>query len=127
MVLFNEKVFNELIYVIQNVWERRYLSYRESKTIKKTSLIPQFKCFFGFEDDEKDCENNMYDDTNNNNEVREASENEIEELARELFHSKRLKYLNFQEIHGKKSSKNVLQDQFLTFIKTISKSVFLSA
>jgi hypothetical protein len=59
--------------------------------------------------------------------VREASEKEIEELARELFISKRLKYLNFQEIRGEKSSKSILQNNFLTFIKMISKSVFLSA
>jgi hypothetical protein len=58
-------VFNELIYVIQNIWERKYLPYRESKVTKKPSIIPQFKCFFGFDDDEKEGENEMYDDTNN--------------------------------------------------------------
>lgn len=51
MVLFNETVFNELIYVIQGIWERKYTPFRQSKLNSKTSIIPQFKRFFGFEDD----------------------------------------------------------------------------
>ena len=51
MILFNENIFNEMVYIIQNIWEKRYTTYRQNKQqANKFSLIPQFKCFFGFQD-----------------------------------------------------------------------------
>lgn len=47
-------------------------------------------------------------------------------MAKELFSSKKLKYLNLQEIWDKKGSKEVRQE-FEVFIKMVAKAVFLSA
>jgi hypothetical protein len=51
----------------------------------------------------------------------------IEELGRELFFSKKLKLINFQDVKGVNKDRRVMKEHFITFLKVISKSVFLSA
>jgi hypothetical protein len=126
MVLFNETVFNELIYVIQGIWERKYTPYRQNKLNSKTSIVPQFKRFFGFEDDEMELEE-VSMEAADSAEVKAAAEEDIEQLAYELFLSKRLKYLNFQNVKGEKKQKAALRANFLVFVKAVSRAVFLSA
>lgn len=60
-------------------------------------------------------------------EIANASQEEVEELARELFNSKKLKYLNFQEIRGEKASNMVLREKFERFVGVVCRGVFLSA
>lgn len=48
-------------------------------------------------------------------------------MARELFNSKKLKYLNFQEIRGEKTSTVELRENFTKFVGVVAKAVFLSA
>lgn len=60
-------------------------------------------------------------------EVKAAAEEDIEQLAYELFLSKRLKYLNFQNVKGDKKQRAVLRANFVVFVKAVSKAVFLSA
>lgn len=50
----------------------------------------------------------------------------MEELAFELFSSKKLKYLNLQEVKGVRSKEDA-KKEFVKFVKSISKAVFLSA
>ena len=42
-----------MVFVIQNIWEKRYLNYRQNKkNANRLGMIPQFKCFFGFQEEE---------------------------------------------------------------------------
>ena len=47
MLLFNPALFGELLYLVQQLWERKYLPYRHRQST--LSFLPQFSCFFGFE------------------------------------------------------------------------------
>lgn len=67
-----------------------------------------------------------FSDDSNATEISEASCEGMEELARELFNSKKLKYLNLQEMK-QCANKQAALNQFTIFIKSISKAVFLSA
>lgn len=51
----------------------------------------------------------------------------MEELARELFHSKKFKYLNLQEVKSTNLNRSESITEFTAFLKSISKAVFLSA
>ena len=47
MVLFNQKVFGEIVYVIHTIWNKKYLNFREAKK-STANIIPTFKAFFNF-------------------------------------------------------------------------------
>jgi len=48
MVLFNPKIFGEVVYIIHTIWNQNYLNFRDSK--KETcTMLPKFNSFFGFE------------------------------------------------------------------------------
>jgi len=48
MVLFNPKIFGEIVYIIHTIWNQNYLNFRDSK--KETcTMLPKFNSFFGFE------------------------------------------------------------------------------
>jgi hypothetical protein len=51
----------------------------------------------------------------------------LEQLARELFYSKKLRLLNLAEGKLPRREKRALEEHFLAFLKAVSKSVFLSA
>lgn len=89
-------------------------------------MIPKFSCFFGFEDAEVDMDGVTIEEKDNAEIIAKSQEN-IEDLARELFNSKKLKYLNFQDVRGEKKAGHVLREQFELFLKAVSKAVFLSA
>lgn len=48
MVLFNQNIFNELVYVIYRIWSTKYLKFRNDKSHKE-SFLPSFSNFCGFE------------------------------------------------------------------------------
>lgn len=48
MLLFNQKIFGELIFVIHTIWNKRYLNFREGKNTNQ-NILPKFNCFLGFE------------------------------------------------------------------------------
>jgi hypothetical protein len=82
MVLFNHKVFNEVAYAVYRVWSNRYTAFRASKKMK-SSVIPSFSNFFGFEDEENGFGNTAsLSDESNTSEIVDASSEGIEELAR---------------------------------------------
>ena len=51
MVLFNQKVFGEIVYVIHTIWNKKYLGFREAKKSVK-NFLPQFNCLYDFDDQE---------------------------------------------------------------------------
>lgn len=127
MMLFNHKIFNEVAYVVYRVWSNRYTAFRASKKTKG-SIIPSFSNFFGFEDQESGFGNSLsLSDESNTSEIVEASGEGIEELARELFLSKKLKHVNLQELRSNNLNRSESISEFTGFMKAISKAVFLSA
>jgi 1-deoxy-D-xylulose 5-phosphate reductoisomerase len=128
MLLFNHKIFNEVAYAVYRIWSTKYTTFRNNKTQKKTALFPSFSNFFGFEAEEKSFSNTLsFSDDSSISEIVEASEEGIEELARELFLSKKIKYLNLQEVKSTHLNRSESIVEFTQFMKTISKAVFLSA
>lgn len=63
----------------------------------------------------------------NSAEIVAKSEEGIQALAKELFFSRKLKYLNFQEIRGETLGGKEIQEQFELFVKSVARGVFLSA
>lgn len=59
--------------------------------------------------------------------VSNASEEGIEKIVEELFNSKKLKYINLQEIRCLRGKRTDAKIYFSDFLKVISKAVFLSA
>ena len=103
MVLFNKKVFGEIIFIVHSIWNKRYLNYRESKKAQ-VNIIPKFSCFFGF-DGEMEHEDNSIDYSNSDvSDIKAQAEKDISALAEEIFNSKKLKYFNFKEIKGEKQN-----------------------
>jgi hypothetical protein len=126
MLMFNGAIFNELTYVIQNLWERKYLPFRERKS-SAAKLLPQFNCFFGFEGEEQDIDSVAMFGEPNLGEIRAAAAEGMEELGHELFYSKKLRYFNLQSVAESKAEKQVLKGHFIVLLKVLSKAVFLSA
>ena len=89
-------------------------------------MIPKFNSFFGFEGFEIEREDFSIN-SSETKEIVEKSEEDIEELAQELFDSKKLKYFNFKDIRGQKQNNQVLRQQFEQFVKIVSRAVYLSA
>ena len=125
MILFNQKIFGEIVYVVHTIWNKKYLNFRESKK-NVGNILPRFNCFFGFQGFESQKESI---DTNclENEEIVEKSEEGIEELAQELFDSKKLKLLNFKDVKGQHQEEEVIREKFEEFVKKVSKAVYLSA
>ena len=126
MMLFNARIFGEIVYVVYTIWNKKYLKYREERKQNTKNVIPAFNCFYGFQDEEVELERASANEYKEAKEIKARSE-EIEDLVRQLFASKKLKYLNFQEIKGEKVSGMMLIDNFEVFVKAVSKAVFLSA
>ena len=52
MLLFNARIFGEIVYVVHTIWNKKYLKYREERKQNTKHIIPAFNCFFGFADEE---------------------------------------------------------------------------
>lgn len=126
MALFNQKIFGEVLYIIHTIWNQKYLPYRERRKKNANSIIPKFSCFFGFQEEEKNVDQ-VWAEDKDSAQISEEAQDNVEHLARELFNSKRLKYLNLQEVWGAKKGGKELREQFEQFVKAVSKAVFLSA
>lgn len=126
MTFFNSKIFGELVYIVHTVWNKKYLNYRQQRNTRNNPVIPKFSCFFGFNDQELERDQVDIDEKDHGEIVAHSQEN-LQSLAQELFSSKKLKYLNFQELRGEKKGEDVLRGQFELFMKAVSKAVFLSA
>jgi hypothetical protein len=125
MMLFNPKIFSEIVYIVHTIWNKSYLNFRDSKKTTN-SVLPKFNSFFGFEGFEIEREDFSIN-SSETKEIVEKSEEDIEELAQELFDSKKLKYFNFKDIRGQKQNNQVLRQQFEQFVKIVSRAVYLSA
>lgn len=69
MLLFNQNIFNELVYVIYRIWSTKYLKFRNDKS-NKTSFLPSFSNFCGFESEEKSFgESTHYSESSSTSEV----------------------------------------------------------
>jgi hypothetical protein len=126
MALFSQKIFGEVLYIIHTIWNQKYLPYRERQRKNANNIIPKFSCFFGFQEEEKEVDQ-VWAEDKDSAQISEEAQDNVEHLARELFNSKRLKYLNLQEVWGAKKGGKEIREQFEQFVKAVSKAVFLSA
>lgn len=102
------------------------MKYREQKSQKNSFILPRFGCFFGLEGVEEHREgiDTEYKDVKD---IAASACEDIEELAKEIFNSRKIRYLNFQDIKGAKMNNRVLKEEFEKFVSLVSKGVFLSA
>lgn len=126
MVLFNHHVFNEIAYAVFKVWSSNYKLFKSSKP-KKQSLFPSFCSFNGFEEEEQFFESGMTFNGSDYSTVSNASEEGVEKIVDDLFNSKKIKYINLQEIRSLRGKRTDAKIYFSDFLKVISKAVFLSA
>ena len=125
MVLFHANIFAEVVFMVQYLWERQYLPYRTRQQNTKTSFLPQFSCFSGFSGQELFGAGVDYHNSSPE-EVREWARKGIEQLANELFASRRLRYFNLRDIKGTKKGDEAKQE-FEVFLTKLSEALFLSA
>jgi len=97
-MLFNGNLFAELIYIVQNIWDKKYQAYRSSQNSR--FLMPLFSCFTGFDNEEVYGKSVNFKAPNEVKDIKQAATSGIEQLAWELFNSKRLKYFNLNDIKG---------------------------
>ena len=121
LIFFIRSIFH-LSY--RSIWNKKYLGFREAKK-STANIIPSFKAFFDFEGLQSQKEETSMNFTETS-EIAEKSEEGIQELAKEMFDSKKRKFLNLKEVKGKKENEGKLREEFEGFVKKVSRSVFMS-
>ena len=79
MLLFSAPAFQELLFVVHNIWQRRYLPFRQAR--HASALLPRFCAFVGWAGEEEAVEG-VGALAGDAGEVRRAAEEGVEELAR---------------------------------------------
>ncbi len=77
-----------MLFLIHNLWQRHYLPFRARNTT--TPLVPRLAAFVGWAEDEREVGSVRWGEQEGE-EVRRRAEEGVEELARELFYSRKLR------------------------------------
>jgi hypothetical protein len=51
MLLFSAPIFQEMLFIVHNIWDRHYLPYRQRRS--SSSFLPKFAAFVGWGDQEQ--------------------------------------------------------------------------
>lgn len=75
MLLFSVPAFQEVLFLVHNIWQRHYLPYRQARNNK--SFLPQLAAFVGWAGEERQVEGGR-ELAGDAGEVRRAAEEDLE-------------------------------------------------